>query len=433
MKPLVTVLAFGALTVAPALAEVSKEKTSNSNTNFKHYSDSQRNIVKTVTSGGALAVIKLRRGDGADVCRRLGRTPSKGVIGQLPNNALKGDKVKLKFRMGKKGRTSDYVATSNGDNTFDVPTGNCGTLTINTNGKIISVNDLGGSDSSQSAMNEQFSFDRGNGFKSSQTGASAGGAEGKLALWVNGGYSTFDEDHTTIAADGNTWALAVGGDWLFNERFIAGLAVTASVSDTNSTFNSGDLETNGYTVSPYFVTVLGKNKNLLLDGAFGYTISSNDATRATNTITSSFDSSSWFVSSNLTYILNRGDLRVTPKVGVLWIKNTTDAYTESGGVAVAGSSSTLGRANLGARIDYTRNLKFTPFLSITGEYDFETEDYSSFTAANRPDADDTGAVLGAGFSSKLSDRASGNVSATTALMRKNYKGYTLSGTLRFNF
>jgi outer membrane autotransporter protein len=295
------------------------------------------------------------------------------------------------------------------------------------------VSYLGGSDNTQNAKVEQFGFDRSNGFKSTQTGASAGGAEGKLALWVNGGYATFDQKQTAIDADGNTWTLGVGGDLLLSERFVAGLALSASLSDTNTTFNSGDVETTGYTVAPYFVSILGKNNNLLLDGAFGYTTNSNDATRSLSTITSSYDSSSWFVSANLTYIINSGNLRVQPKVGVLWLDNTTDAYTESGGLAVAKSGSTLGRASLGARIDYAANAKFTPFISITGEYDFETEDYSAFTAANRPSVEDMGAVLGAGFSSQLSDRVTGNVSGTTALGRDKYEAYTLSGTLRFNF
>lgn len=254
-----------------------------------------------------------------------------------------------------------------------------------------------------------------------------------MSIWINGGYATFDEDQTAIDADGDTWSVAVGGDWQFSDRFIAGISVAGSMSDVTTTFNNGDIETTGYTISPYFVTILGANKNFLIDGAFGYTMNDNDARRTNGTITSSYDSSSWFVSGNLTYIFNRGNFRIQPKVGVLWLDNTTEGYTESGGLVVAESGSKLGRASAGARLDYTKYASFTPYVSFTGEYDFETGDYSSFTGANRPSVEDTGAVLGLGFSAQLSDRVTGDFGGTTALGRDKYQAHTLSGTLRFNF
>tara|TARA_R110002110_G_scaffold376568_2_gene586625 strand:- start:136588 stop:137880 length:1293 start_codon:yes stop_codon:yes gene_type:complete len=424
-KAVAAATVFAALAYSPAAAEIVTQGTANGVTTTVATNASQTNIVTTVV-GGATSTVSITRGGGAASSGPAGPT----VTFSLPSGGLPAD-VETGTRISLPG---GGTAVKRSDGNFTVlSTDGTPAAVVEPDGTVVQVNYLGGSDATQSASIEQFSFDRANGFKSSQTGASAGGAEGKLALWVNGGYSTFDEDQAAIDADGDTWSIGVGGDWQFSERFIAGLALSGSMSDVNTTFNNGDIETTGYTISPYFVTILGKNKNLLLDGAFGYTSNDNDARRSFGAITSSYDSSSWFVSSNLTYIFNRGNFRVSPKVGILWLDNTTDGYTESGGLAVAESGSKLGRASAGARLDYTRYEKFTPFISFTGEYDFETTDYSTFTGANRPSVEDKGATLGAGFSAQLSDKVTGDISGTTSLGRDKYQAYSLSGTLRFNF
>ena len=278
----------------------------------------------------------------------------------------------------------------------------------------------------------RFQFER-DGFKTTQSGAAAGGVDGKLAVWINGGYATFDEDQTAIDSDGDTYTLAVGADWVFSSRFLAGLSVAGGTTDTTTTFNSGSIDTNTYTVTPYFVTILGKNRNLLLDGAVGYSMSDNDAERTSGTITSSYDSSNWFATANLTYLISRGKFTLRPKVGVFWMDNTTDGYTESGGTVVAESDTQLGRLSAGVRVDYAATRVLTPFVSVAGEYDFESEDYSSFTSGNRPSQEKTGATIGLGTEIRLSDRTTGNLSGTTAVGRDDYSTYTLSGSLRFNF
>tara|TARA_A100001037_G_scaffold304967_1_gene343486 strand:- start:71 stop:1162 length:1092 start_codon:yes stop_codon:yes gene_type:complete len=287
---------------------------------------------------------------------------------------------------------------------------------------------------STSSLDERpvFQFDR-EGFQTTDSGASAGGADGKLAMWVNGGYSTFDEDQAAIDSDGDTFSLAVGGDWKFSDRLTAGVSLAYSNSDVTTTFNDGNVDTTGYTVAPYFVAILGRNQNVLLDGMVGYTMNDNDADRATNTITSSYDSGGWLANANVTYLLTRGRFIVQPKIGLLWSDTTTDGYTESGGLVVAETDSQLGRLSVGGRVDYVLSEKFVPYISLQGEYDFESEDYSSFTGANRPSQEDTGATLGVGASLQFSDRTSGSIGATTALGRDDYSAYTLSGTLRFSF
>lgn len=356
---------------------------------------------------GASAMVLMATGANATVATEKtanGATTNATVVAQATNGAT--------------------VILSGGGSTVTISSGGSGTGT----GGGASFGPPGDNDASL----PNFQFER-DGFKTTQSGAAAGGVDGKLAVWINGGYATFDEDQAAIDADGDTYTLAVGADWVFSSRFLAGLSVAGGTTDTNTTFNNGNIDTTTYTIAPYFVTILGKNRNLLLDGAVGYSMSDNDANRTGGAITSSYDSSNWFAAANLTYLMARGKFTMRPKVGIFWMDNTTDGYTESGGIVVAESDTQLGRLSAGVRVDYAATRILTPFVSVVGEYDFESEDYSSFTSGNRPSQEKTGATIGLGTDIRLSDRTTGNLSGTTAVGRDNYSAYTLSGSLRFNF
>lgn len=280
-----------------------------------------------------------------------------------------------------------------------------------------------------------FALDGPEGIEVSGKGAAAGNTDGKLAVWIRGSYATFDQDQTQIQSDGDTYTVGGGGDWRFSDRVIGGLSLSYYQSDTKLGFNNGNMDTDGYVVAPYFAAILGPNRNFLWDGTIGYGQSSNDVDRNFGAITGSFDSETWFAATNLSYLFQRGNFAITPKVGVLWLDSTNDAYTESGvgGVTVPESDSQLGRLSAGGTIAYTRNPRFVPYVSLIGEYDFETDDYSAFAAGNRPSVEDTGATVGVGASMSLSERTSATMEATTALGRDDYESYTVSGTLRFAF
>ena len=332
-------------------------------------------------------------------------------------------------------QTSTTTGTSSSDTTSVVST---------TQGANVILNILGGGTSTIVSTSggfgggpggeAGFNFDR-DGLWVDQSGASAGGADGKLAIWMQGSYATFDQDQRQIAADGDTYSIGFGADWQFSDRFIAGLSMSGYTTDATLTFNNGSLETDGLVVAPYFAAILGKNRNFVLDGAIGYGVGENDATRANGAITGTYDSDMWFVATNLTYQKRYGNFGFSPKVGVMWLDSTNDGYTESGagGVAVPGGDTQLGRLSFGGKVSYLRNPKFVPYISAMGEYDFETDDYSAFTAGNRPSVEDTGATIGLGANMALSERLSGSLEGSTAVGREDYSAYSLSGTLRLKF
>lgn len=264
-------------------------------------------------------------------------------------------------------------------------------------------------------------------------GLSAGGKEGRLAVWVNAGYSSFDEDQTAIDSDGDSIAIAVGGDWRFTETFIGGLSVGYQYSDVNTTFNLGTIESDGFFVAPYMAVEL--TPKLFLDATVGYTMLGNDADRTSGgtKITGSYDSDTWFGSANLTGNFQRGRLSIQPGVGILYTVQESDSYSESNGNFIDSNKTKLGRFRAGARLQYQASDMFAPFVRGDFEYDFKHDDVTVAAGITQPTYEDKGGVLGAGVVLSLSDRTRATFEGSTVVGRSDFEQYNLTGNLRFSF
>jgi outer membrane autotransporter protein len=266
-----------------------------------------------------------------------------------------------------------------------------------------------------------------------QRGFSAGGVEKKLAIWVNGAYSTFDEDQTAIDSDGDIWAVAFGADWHFSDTLLAGVSLGYEYSDVSTTFNLGSLETDGVFVAPYLAYKL--TSYLFLDATVGYSSLSTDSQRTSGgaQITGSYDSERWFGAANITARLDQGKWTLLPGAGILYTNQESDSYTESNAAVVPGLESELGRLRAGARVEYRVSDKFVPYARGDLEYDFEHDDIVVGAGQTQPSYEDTGVVLGAGAVLRLSDRIRASFEGSTVLGRDDYEQYNLTGNLRFAF
>ncbi|CAN0359914.1 unnamed protein product [Discosporangium mesarthrocarpum] len=264
-------------------------------------------------------------------------------------------------------------------------------------------------------------------------GLSAGGKEGRLAVWVNAGYSYFDEDQEALDSDGTAVALAAGGDWRFSERVIGGLSVGYQYSDVNTTFNQGKIESDGFFVAPYIAVEV--TNNIFVDGTVGYTFLGNDADRISGgtKITGSYDSSTVFGTANVTGNIQRGRLTIQPGVGVLYTRQKSDSYTESNGGVIPSNTATLGRLRAGARLQYQVTNALAPFVRGDIEYDFKHDDITVGAGQTQPSYHDTGGVLGAGMVMNLSDRMRASVEGSTVVGKSDFSQYNLSANLRFSF
>jgi len=86
-----------------------------------------------------------------------------------------------------------------------------------------------------------------------QNGANAGASDQRSSLWARAGIDNVREnDVTTLGGwNANLWSLALGYDYKFNDKFLAGLALTYSNLNGTTKFNNGKIRDNAYGLVPY--------------------------------------------------------------------------------------------------------------------------------------------------------------------------------------
>jgi len=267
-------------------------------------------------------------------------------------------------------------------------------------------------------------------FHHGATGFSAQGSEPRFAVWGQYGYTRFDEKQTAVDSDGSTHAIVVGGDYRFNRWLIGGLAFVYDRTDVNTTFNTGELEVNGYSFAPYAVIQLIQNR-LFLDATAGYGITHQDSKRVNKTITSSTDGDRIFAAANLTALFNHMNWRVQPSTGILWSRSKTDSYLESNGVRAAKSTDHFGRMHVGGELGY-RFARWEPFAGAKYLYDYKF-DYPTFDGVNQPKEHRSAAQFTVGTNVNISNRLIATMRGQTEAFRKDNSTYGFTGTLRYAF
>ncbi len=267
-------------------------------------------------------------------------------------------------------------------------------------------------------------------FHHGATGFSAQGSEPRFAVWGQYGYTRFDEDQQAVDSDGSTHAVVLGGDYRFNRWLIGGLAFVYDRTNMDTTFNSGELEVNGYSFAPYAIVQLIQNR-LFLAVSAGYSITDQDAKRTNNTITSSADGDRFFAAANLTAVFNHMNWRLQPSTGILWARSKTDSYRESNGVLASESVNHFGRMHVGGEVGY-RFARWEPFAGAKYLHDYKF-DYPTFTGVTQPTERRSAAQFTVGTNVNISNRLTATVKGQTEAFRKDNSTYGFSGTLRYAF
>jgi hypothetical protein len=237
-----------------------------------------------------------------------------------------------------------------------------------------------------------------------------------FGIWGSYSYNDFDSDFTfagtSLGYDADAHNGLLGIDRLFNDRFLLGMAFGYQSLETETFFNGGQQDSDGYTLAPYAAVLL--NANWSIDVSGGYTWLDNDQDRVSpadgTNISASFDSERWFVATNLNWMATVQQWLLAAKVGYLHTDEDQDAYLEGGSAAsaVAGVLRTVQKRNIdlsqvvvGGEIAYSAQL-FEPFFRAEYRNDLSRDDGNragglpgAFTAVQPNDDDEV--QLGVGF------------------------------------
>jgi len=86
-----------------------------------------------------------------------------------------------------------------------------------------------------------------------QSGGNAGAGDHRGAVWASAGYNNIRESNINSFGgwNANLWSFALGYDYKFNDKVLAGLAVTYSNLNGDTKYQKGNIRDNAYGFAPY--------------------------------------------------------------------------------------------------------------------------------------------------------------------------------------
>ncbi|HJM61558.1 MAG TPA: autotransporter outer membrane beta-barrel domain-containing protein [Alphaproteobacteria bacterium] len=264
------------------------------------------------------------------------------------------------------------------------------------------------------------------------TGISAGGGDGRMGVWGSGSWTDIEDDLVSTAYDGDVYNAMIGADYQFNCCLTAGLALGYESTDIDTTFNTGGVESTGWTIAPYAGYVL--NRYFTVDASAGYSIIDYDTKRVANSVTinGNFGSDRWFASGAINGYYSVNKILLSGRAGYSYAKESQDGFNESDGVVNSARDVKAGTLRVGGTAAYDLG-KAQPYLTATGVYDVQQTKVTVAAGQAAPSNDKSGVDVGGGVRISLSDRVTGGIEGTTHLARDNFKSTTVSGNLRIKF
>ena len=231
-----------------------------------------------------------------------------------------------------------------------------------------------------------------------ESGISAGDTPiGNLGAWASYNFSDIENDFSSTAFQSTTHTAILGIDFSPNDSLVVGVALAYEYSDTDTSFNGGELESQGVTVAPYLGILF--NEYWSLDASFGLSYIDNDQFRTDpdtlQRIYSDPSSDRFFAAFNFNGITYMGNWVIGGRIGYLFGKNITEEFTESDNTIVGEARSKIGQIRIGTDLAYSfRN--WEPFVSATYQFDSQFDKISTIDGP-QPANDRDDLLLGTGF------------------------------------
>ncbi len=266
------------------------------------------------------------------------------------------------------------------------------------------------------------------------TGLNAGdGSTIPYGVWGSYSYTDYENNLSSTAFDGTSHSFLGGIDFGFWGNTILGVAFGYDRGDVDTTFNSGNQETDSYTIAPYFGALL--TDSLSVDFTVGYSkVEYNQfrvAPATTTQITSTPNADRWFSAFNLNGITFYDNWIIGGRVGASYASSNIDSYTESNGIVVDDSRTKLGSLSIAGDIAYSWD-NYEPFINLSYQNDFQLRE---ITVATGPQAsnDSDDILMTTGFRYFNKNGISGNLEYSKRFLREDFDEDRISMTIRVDF
>jgi hypothetical protein len=218
------------------------------------------------------------------------------------------------------------------------------------------------------------------GGNSGSKGGNAGACEHKLGVWARAGWTHITDNTIGGKWNANLYTLLLGADYKFNERFLAGLALTYGFMNGTTSFNQGKIKgDNAFGVAPY---ANFKATNWLnFDALVGYARVNKSRNRLALAggpnnapavkVSGKPTSNRWYaaITGNLVKDIQKWALLL--RVGYLYAKDKQGTFTESNGDQYSSQNVTVSQLFVRPQVGFRINECVTPYLFAFYAHDFQ--------------------------------------------------------------
>ncbi len=257
-------------------------------------------------------------------------------------------------------------------------------------------------------------------------GASAASRNtGAYNLWLSPFYAYTRDKNASTGYKGDTYGGFLGGDYVFNKSWAAGLMLGIDKTHLDSKVNGGGADAVTFTVAPYLRYAFSKTYSA--DVAFGFSSvdTDNDRLASGALVTGTSKTDRWFgaLGANASYWQERWNFLF--RAGTILSRDKRDAFTETDGTLVADEKASFGQAQLGGTLGYYFQ-HIRPWLSTFYTYDYSRKLPEVGLGQAEPDDGRSAVVLGLGTTVFGYGMFSGDLSVKQAFFKKNYDDVTVN-------
>ena len=272
-------------------------------------------------------------------------------------------------------------------------------------------------------------------------GLAGGDKKYGVGVWAQGRFTRVKNDQSATKFDGTVYDVLLGIDKQIGKKVVLGIGVGYENSGLDTAYNSGEIDGDGYLVTPYLSIAL--NKMFSLDVSGGYAWLDYDLNRIESASGESFAGTTdanrfWAVTRlNLEKSYKKADLGAF--IGYSYSREKRDAFTETssntitGTVGQAAVTSTLGQIRLGASAMMNTSGKVQPYARLEAEYDVTKTSVAVATNQDKPADDDFGMVGTLGLNLNLSPSVKATIEGSGSVFREDYQAYSGLARLRVEF
>lgn len=203
-------------------------------------------------------------------------------------------------------------------------------------------------------------------------GANGGSSEAAFGIWSRFDYTHLDDSTKGAKWDANLLTFALGGDYKFTERFLAGVALTYGHVSGKTKFNNGKIKgDHSYGVTPYMNLVA--TDWLDFDGLAGYmhTKKKRDRTPKGGTkVTAKTDSNRYFFAFAGNAHKTYNKIAVLGRLGYTYGQDNQKKYKESNGGVYGSQDTKVSRLFARLQTGFLVSEMFTPYVFLTYDHDF---------------------------------------------------------------